>query len=88
MDEFFITFGVQFTGDENTGDIHPYGFTHKDYVVIEAPDLATAQAIATVMFGTQYAFAYDREHFIDDGTKDRWYKDREPAQRFAWKDTA
>ena len=85
INQYFVTFGVQYTGNEQTGEIHPYGVTHRNYVTIEAPSLAIAQGMAGAMFGTQYAFVYDREHFIDDGTKNKYYRrpDSE-AFKIAW----
>ena len=73
IDEFFVTFGVQYTKDPERGETHPLGM-HKDgYAVIEAPDMKIAQAMAKAIFDNKYAFIYDREDFILGGTKDRWY---------------
>jgi hypothetical protein len=68
LHEYFITFGVQYEHDDHPLGMHPSG-----YAVIEAPDMETARAIAFAIFDTAYAFVYDREHFIDDGTKMRWH---------------
>jgi hypothetical protein len=85
IEEFYVTFGVQYSTDSRYGELHPLGM-HKDgYAVIEAPDMATAQRIADAVFGQKYAFIYDRAHFIDDGTFDRWYADQEgPLLTLKW----
>jgi hypothetical protein len=45
----------------------------KGWAVIEAPDMEAARAIAHEVFGDRYAFIYDHEHFIADGTAARWH---------------
>ena len=75
MEEFYVTFGVQYTLDPEHGELHPLGM-HKDgYAVIEAPDFGMAQRIAGAVFGNQYAFTYDTREFIDSGLLDKWYID-------------
>jgi hypothetical protein len=83
--EFYVTFGVQYTNDPLTGEPHPLGM-HKDgYAVIEAPDLATAQRIANAVFDQQYAFVYDWDDFMGDGTFEKWYSDQEaPLLTIKW----
>lgn len=72
--EHYVTFGVQYTGNPETGELHPLGVTKDNYVVIKAPTFAIAQRMADAIFGQQYAFIYDFEDFVADGTRDRWYK--------------
>lgn len=84
IQRYYVTFGVQYTGDPATGEVHPLGMTRSDYCVVEAPDYKTARGIIQAVFGQQYAFDYDEANFVGDGTKDRWYKDREPALTIAW----
>jgi hypothetical protein len=83
--EHYVTFGQKYALDERHGELHPLGM-HKDgYAVIEAPDLETAQRMAGAIFGESYAFIYDVEHFIFDGTKERWYShDNAELLRIAW----
>lgn len=77
MEEFYVTFGVQWTLDPEHGELHPLGM-HKDgYAVIEAPDFGMAQRIAGAIFGNQYAFIYDTREFIDSGLLDKWYLDED-----------
>lgn len=76
--EFFVTFGVQYTGDTRNGEIHPLGFTHRQYVVIEAPDLDMAQRIAKAIFGETYSMIYDDEHYS------RKYQPEGEALRIVW----
>lgn len=86
--EFFVTFGVQYTGDPKTGDVHPLGLSKDNYVVIEAPNFAMAQRIAGAIFEQKYSFIYDEDNFIKDGTRDRWYShDGAEALRIAWAST-
>lgn len=73
VQNFYATFGVQYTLDPERGEAHPLGM-HKDgYALIQAPDLATARGIANAIFGDKYAFLYPEADFLDDGTFDRWY---------------
>lgn len=73
IQRFYVTFGVQYTKDPEHGEQHPLGVTGDNYVIIEAPDEGLARGIANAIFGEKYAFIYDEAHFIDDGSKDRWY---------------
>lgn len=75
INQYYVTFGVKYTRDPERGVQHPLGMHADGYAVIEAPDLETAQRIADAVFDQQYAFIYDKENFIDDGTKDRWYSE-------------
>jgi hypothetical protein len=79
IEPYFVTFGVQYTGNPATGDMHPLGMTKDNYVVIEAPSMAMAQRIADAIFGQTYSFLYDSAHFMEDGTYDRWYLDNPDA---------
>lgn len=83
IERFFVTFGVQYTGTPD-GVPHPLGFTKDDYVVVEAPNYDIAKKIIHAVFADKYAFDYDEENFIHDGTRDRWYKDREPTLTIKW----
>jgi hypothetical protein len=78
--EFYATFGVQYSGDAESGEIHPLGMTRDNYVVIEAPDLRTAQRMADAIFEQSYAFIYPRSTFIDGGMYERWYADKPLAR--------
>lgn len=83
--EHYVTFGVQYTGDLTTGEIHPLGVTKDNYVVIEAPSLEVARNMANAIFGQQYSFIYDTDHFVHDGTMARWYSGQDAmAFRIAW----
>jgi hypothetical protein len=73
IEGYYVTFGVQYTSDESTGEVHPLGFTKDNYVVIEAPSMEIARGIAAGIFGDKYAFIYDWPNFMGDGTYDRWY---------------
>ena len=89
IEEFYVTFGVQYTNDPTNGVEHPLGM-HKDgYAVIEAPNYAVAQQIANAIFDQAYAFLYDKSEFIDDGKVGRWYLDEHgrPREllRIAWR---
>jgi hypothetical protein len=85
IQEYYVTFGVQYSLDPERGELHPLGM-HKDgYAVIEAPDFATAQRIASAIFENKYAFIYDWEDFMADGTFARWYSDQEgPLLTIKW----
>jgi hypothetical protein len=76
MDEFYVTFGVQYSKHPEA-DRHPLRMHKGGYAVIEAPDLEAARAIAYETFGDRYAFIYDRANFIDDGTAAKWHHDGE-----------
>jgi hypothetical protein len=57
---------------------------HKDgYAVIEAPDIEVARKIAAAIFGTQWAFIYEKADFIDDGTAAKWHHSGEML-RIGW----
>jgi hypothetical protein len=84
IEEFYVTFGVQYTGDEETGEVHPFGMTGKDYAVIEAPHLEMARNIAFAIFGQQYSFIYDWDNFMGDGTYERWYAGKDAALIIKW----
>lgn len=73
IESFYVTFGVQYTGNPETGETHPLGFTKDNYVVIEAPSMEIARGIAAGIFGDKYAFIYDWANFMGDGTYERWY---------------
>ena len=78
---YYVTFGVQYAHESHPMGMHPAG-----YAVIEAPDMETARAIAFAVFGQEYAFIYDKEHFIDDGTRDRWHTGRGVMLHIKWLD--
>ena len=83
--EHYVTFGQKYARDEKYGELHPLGMHRDGYAIIEAPDLEMAQKIAGAIFGEQYAFIYDAAHFIEDGTKERWYShDDAMPLRIAW----
>lgn len=85
IEEFYVTFGVQYTNDETTGEIHPLGMHGKGYAVIEAPDMETARAMAFAIFDNKYAFIYDWDNFMGDGTFERWYSTQEgPLLTIKW----
>jgi hypothetical protein len=82
IQEFYVTFGVQYSGRPD-GTPHPLGM-HKDgYAVIEAPDLETGRRIAHAIFGDKYAFIYPKSEFIDDGTAAKWHHSGEML-RIGW----
>src|SRR5688572_6648217 len=76
--EHYVTFGVQYTGDERNGEIHPLGFTHRQYVVIEAPSLDMAQRIAGAIFGNTYSMCYPASEYTHK------YQPEGEALRIAW----
>lgn len=76
MEEFFVTFGVQY-GKTVMSTPHPMRMQRNGYAVIEAASLDEAHRKAGLVFGTAWAFVYDREHFIDDGTAAKWHHDGE-----------
>lgn len=84
IEEFYVTLGVQYTGNEETGEVHPLGLTKDDYAVIEAPDFATAQRMANAIFQEKYAFIYDWDNFMGDGTYARWYEGKDAALIIKW----
>lgn len=84
VEEFYVTFGVQYTGNEETGEVHPLGMTRQAYAVIEAPDLETARAMAFAIFGEKYSFIYDWDNFMGDGTYEKWYAGRDAALTIKW----
>ena len=79
VQDHYVTFGVQYRHEEHPLGMHPDG-----YAVIEAPDEETARKIAIAIFGTAWAFMYDREHFIDDGTRDKWHTEKGEMLRIKW----
>jgi hypothetical protein len=84
IEEFYVTFGVQYSLDPERGELHPLGM-HKDtYAVIEAPDFATAQRMANAIFQEKYAFIYDWDNFMGDGTYERWYSGKDAALIIKW----
>lgn len=85
IESYYVTFGVQYTNDETTGEVHPLGM-HKDgYALIEAPDMETARAMAFAIFDEKYAFIYDWNHFFGDGTYNKWYwTQAEPLLTIRW----
>lgn len=85
IEPFYVTFGVQYTLDPERGETHPLGM-HKDgFAVIEAPDFATAQRMANAVFEQKYAFIYDWDNFMGDGTFTKWYADQEgPLLTIKW----
>lgn len=58
MQEFYITFGVQYGRDPEKHEIHPNGMTGNGYAVIEADDYGEAHDAAFEVFGARWAFAY------------------------------
>lgn len=85
IEEFYVTFGVQYTKDPEKGEAHPLGMHADGYALIEAPDMATAIRIANAVFEQKYAFLYDWEHFMGDGTFTRWYSTQaEPLLTIKW----
>lgn len=84
LNTYFVTFGVQYTGNPDTGEVHPLGVTKNNYVTIEAPDMEIARGIAHAIFARGYAFLYDEANFMFDGTFERWYS-HEGAHAFAIK---
>jgi hypothetical protein len=74
--DYYVTFGVQY-GKKVGSTPHPLRMQTSGYAVIEARDLAEAQRIAHEVFDVRYAFVYDQEHFIDDGTAAKWHPDGE-----------
>jgi hypothetical protein len=84
---YYVTFGVQYTGDLTNGEIHPLGVTHHNYVVIEAPDFAMAQRMADAIFQGSYSMIYDEDDFIRGGIRDRWHSRNDAeAFRVCWSD--
>lgn len=84
IQEFFVTFGVQY-GDPPEYEQHPLGMHRNGYAVIEAPDLETARRIAAAVFDNQYAFIYDWDNFMGDGTFEKWYSSQEcPLLTIKW----
>ena len=82
IQEFFITFGVQFSKHADA-DVHPLGMFKEGYAVIEAPDMDYARKIAHAIFGANYAFIRDKAEFIDGGIAAKWHHDGE-LLRIAW----
>lgn len=82
-EEFFVTFGVQYTLDPERGERHPMGM-HKDgYAVIVAPTYETARGIANAVFGDKYAFMYDSDEFRV--LRERWYPSQDAElMRIGW----
>lgn len=76
MNEYFVTFGVKYSKHPEA-DKHPLRMQSRGYAVVEAPDMETARVILRDVMQNNYAFIYDREHFIDDGTCARWHHDGE-----------
>lgn len=76
MEDFYVTFGVQYTKHPGATK-HPLRMQSKGWAVIVADRLAEAQDIAHDIFGIRYAFVYDKANFIDDGTAARWHPDGE-----------
>lgn len=76
MEEFYVTFGVKHSLHPES-DRHPLRMQSRGYAVVEASDLEAAREIARETLNNQYAFIYDRAHFIDDGTAARWHHDGE-----------
>lgn len=58
MQEFYITFGVQYGRDPEKHEIHPLGMTGNGYAVIEADDYEDARDAAFEVFGSRWAFVY------------------------------
>lgn len=62
--EFIMTVGIQYTGDEATGWIHPLGLTAAGYTVIEAPSYELARSIAGTITDREFSGVY--EHVAAD----------------------
>lgn len=82
VQEFYVTFGVQFSKHPGANK-HPLGMVKDGYAVIEAPNMEMARRIAGAVFGVQWAFIRDKEEFIDGGIAARWHHDGE-LLRIAW----
>lgn len=73
MKEYAITFGVKYHREVHPklGQVDPNGF-----IVIEAPDEASARKVARSYTDNLYAFIYPRdeinESFFPHGETDRW----------------
>lgn len=57
INEYYVTFGVQF-GRRASDDQHPLGMYTDGYCVIEAPDEDVARRIAHALFREQWAMIY------------------------------
>lgn len=84
IQQFYVTFGVQYTLDPNMGERHPLGMHANTFAVIEAPDMDTAQRIASAIFHDKYAFVYGEDAFMGAGTYERWYEGVTPALTIKW----
>lgn len=69
VEEFYVTFGVQYTKNPEYGGPTRLGM-HKDgYAVIEAPDEAIARAFAQAVFGDEWSRLYTAAEYDVDNRK-------------------
>jgi hypothetical protein len=75
--EFYVTFGSQYSHEQHPQDMHPNG-----YVVIEAPNEMVARGIAFANFEGRWSMLYTKEEFFSDGQEsvDHWYPMGEVAR--------
>ncbi len=67
MEDFYVTFGVQY-GQSVNSERHPLRMQKNGYAVIEAVNLDAAHESRAGCSALRRAFVYDYEHFIADGT--------------------
>lgn len=71
LDEYFVTFGVQYGPRDTVHPISP-GLHHAGWVVIEATDYESARAIAFGVLGQRWSMIHER-HDFPQSSRDKFY---------------